>query len=97
LFAEKRVLELRESNGTNEKIDEILNDSRVKFLLCNEFKKHKLDKLFEEKLDFELVAIFTKLFIDKPISSELNIEKEVNLFSLLIQKIKEKGFTEFCK
>ncbi|MCU0238761.1 MAG: hypothetical protein MUC29_04905 [Pyrinomonadaceae bacterium] len=97
LYADNQFSNLQATDEKYKKIDEILNDSRVKLLLCDEYNKHKLDKLFAEKLDFELVTIFTKLFIDKPIAKELNIEKEVIFFSLLIQKTKEKGFEEFRK
>ena len=79
------------------KASEVVEDQKIKKLLCPKLKCEILWNLPVEAANARMVRIVTLELANEKICVEYSLEKSARLFSLIILKIWQKGIDGYCR
>jgi hypothetical protein len=94
--AKKNILDKPEFKERERRSAEILDNPRIKEVLCRVLRKEVNPGLFLERVQARIVRVVTASLTETEIAEELSIEKDAQLFSLMIYKIWQKGVGNYC-
>jgi len=95
--AEKNILKKSDFIYKEKQAAEIVENPKIKKLLCRALEKEISHDLFYEALLVKMVKITTSLLLEDEIIKEFPIEKDVRLFSLITVKIYREGIGNYCE
>ena len=88
--ADKNILNQPDFIEKEKRAIKIVNDPKIKRILCQAFRKEIWTDLFKEGIQVKTVKVVTARLTEKNIFEGFSIEKDVRLFSLITYKILQK-------
>ena len=79
-----------------QKAEEIIENPKIKKILCVGFKKKISPDFFREELEIKVIITLTDSLTKQNITEEFSIEKDKLLFSMMTYKILQRGIENYC-
>lgn len=95
--ADKNILSEPKFIELENKAAKIVNNPKIKSILCSALKKEVKSDLFKEAKEIKLIKVVTALLAEKRLVEEFSIERNVRLFALIALKIGQKGVSKYCR